>query len=86
MKDIFPVELSKLEANAGSPIDLVRIQNEVLRQALEALKTTVEKQNMEVTKLHELLECRTAVMSPTKGFSIDTYQQRGECIKPFNNY
>ncbi len=82
MKDIFPVELKKLEDNASNPVDLARVQNEVLRQALERMNDTIQRQSVELSKLHEILDRRTAVMSPTKGFSLETHHERGMYTMP----
>jgi hypothetical protein len=77
MMNVFPKELAALKANIGSPIDLVRIENEQLRQVLQSLRDIIDNQNVELTKLRELLERRTSVMSPTKGFSLETYHRTG---------
>lgn len=78
MKGTFPSELALLQAKAGSPLDLARIQSELIRQSLEEVRSLWYTATMELGKLRELLERRTAVLSPTKGFSVQQYSESGE--------
>jgi hypothetical protein len=79
MKSTFLSELAVLQANAGSPVDLARIQTESLRMALEEMRSLLSTQGMELIKLRQMLERRTAVLSPTQGYSVDDYYRTGKC-------
>ncbi|KAJ7501390.1 hypothetical protein B0H11DRAFT_1713632, partial [Mycena galericulata] len=78
MKDGFPNQLALLQANAGSPVDLERIQNTFLRVALQEVRNLLASQNTELKKLNNLFQRRTAIFSPAQGFSAATYHARGE--------
>lgn len=80
MKNTFPSELALLNANAGDPIDLVTVQNEVLRKSLEDLYRICSAQESALRKLQQTLERRTAVLSPAQGFSTSTYHRNGNCF------
>lgn len=80
MKTEFPTQLSLLQANAGSPVDLTRIQNESLRTEMEELRCISNAQALELKKLRELFERRTAVLSPAKGFSASNYHRNGASL------
>lgn len=71
----FPNELAVLKANAGSPVDLQRLQKRTLQLALEEVRSVQVNQAVTIQKISTLLERRTAVLSPTKGFSQDSYYQ-----------
>ncbi|KAJ7289689.1 hypothetical protein C8J57DRAFT_1494110 [Mycena rebaudengoi] len=73
--DDFPTQLALLQASAGSPLDLTRIQNESLRVALEELRAISDAQRLELKKLRELFERRTTVLSPAQGFSTASYHR-----------
>ncbi|KAJ7493956.1 hypothetical protein FB451DRAFT_1491519 [Mycena latifolia] len=77
MKTTFPTELALLQANAGSPVDLMAVQNDVLRKSLEDLYRICSAQEASLRKLQETLERRTAVLSPAQGFSTSTYHRSG---------
>ncbi|KAJ7675075.1 hypothetical protein B0H17DRAFT_1140512 [Mycena rosella] len=62
----FPSELSVLQANAGNPVDLERIQNTFLRVALKEVRNLLAMQCLELKKVTSLLQRRTAVFSPRK--------------------
>ncbi|KAK7027617.1 hypothetical protein R3P38DRAFT_3190602 [Favolaschia claudopus] len=76
MKTEFPEQLSRLQAAAGSTIDLERIQNTEIHRALSQMTTFMASQNNDIRKLKEVLERRTAPLSPAKGFSTATYHHR----------
>lgn len=76
MKCSFPTDFSLLKANEGSSVDLERIQNQVLQQSLEEMRSLLSSQTAELTKLRQTLERRTAVLSPTKAYSNQAYQDR----------
>jgi hypothetical protein len=73
MKTEFPMNLSLLQAKAGNPVDLQRIQDKYMRLSLEEMRSLISSQNVELKALHHKLERRTAVFSPTKSFSTETY-------------
>ncbi|KAJ7019185.1 hypothetical protein C8F04DRAFT_916431, partial [Mycena alexandri] len=69
MKSTFPSELSLLQAKEGNPVDLLLVQNAVLRKALEDLYRMANIGDAKLTRLTQLLERRTAALSPAQGFS-----------------
>lgn len=75
MKTTFPTQLCLLQAKAGSPVDLARIQNDSLRHALEEVRNIMTSQLIELAKLRTTVERRTAVLSPAQGFSASTYHR-----------
>ncbi|KAK7027621.1 hypothetical protein R3P38DRAFT_3315205 [Favolaschia claudopus] len=68
--------LANRDAAAGSTIDLERIQNTEIHRALSQMTTFMASQNNDIRKLKEVLERRTAPLSPAKGFSTATYHHR----------
>lgn len=80
MTGTFPTQLALVQAHAGNPVDLARLQDTTLRTALEELRALAASQNHELRQLRQLLERRTGVLSPSKGFSNDTYSKRGEML------
>ncbi|KAJ7845001.1 hypothetical protein B0H14DRAFT_2584897 [Mycena olivaceomarginata] len=75
MQSTFPSELSLLQAEEGSPADLLLVQNAVLRKSLEDLYRIANIGDAKLTKLTELFERRTAVLSPAQGFSNYSYHR-----------
>ncbi|KAJ7920252.1 hypothetical protein B0H13DRAFT_1867733 [Mycena leptocephala] len=73
-----PSELSLLQVKEGSPAGLLLIQNTVLRKALEDLYKLANIGDGKLTKLTELLERLTAVLSPAQGFSTGSYSETME--------
>ena len=73
MKTIFPSELACLQANAGSPIDLMQIQNKAMCQALEENWVQLHKLRLELSAMRVSFEQWTAVLSPAKAYSHQTY-------------
>lgn len=78
MKTTFPSELSALQAAAGNPVDLQRIQDQLTRQSLEEVRSLMHNSNLVIAKLEQTVDRRTSVLSPTKGFSAATYSQSGK--------
>ena len=72
MKTIFPSELACLQANAGSPIDLMQIQNKAMCQALEENWVQLHKLRLELSAMRVSFEQWTAVLSPAKAYSHQT--------------
>ncbi|KAJ7488582.1 hypothetical protein B0H11DRAFT_2406669 [Mycena galericulata] len=83
MKDGFPSQLALLQANAGSPVDLERIQNTFLRVALQEVRNLLASQNTELKKLNNLFQRRTAIFSPAQGFSAANYHARAVASDPY---
>jgi hypothetical protein len=77
MRTTFRTELSILQANVGSPVDLQRIQNESLRLAIEEIRAVNSSLNGKVHELLQLVERRTSVLSPAKAYSHSDYQKSG---------
>ncbi|KAF4607636.1 hypothetical protein EYR38_001709 [Pleurotus pulmonarius] len=59
----------------GSPVDLQRLENELLQQSLESIRSLAAHQASEIRALRLLFERRTSALSPTQGFSVETYHQ-----------
>ncbi|KAF8130928.1 hypothetical protein K438DRAFT_1643350, partial [Mycena galopus ATCC 62051] len=76
MKNTFPVDLVLLQASAASAPDIEAIQNTILRHALENLYRVVETQERTIRDLMQTIQRRTAVLSPTQGFSMNSYQRQ----------
>lgn len=73
MKTTFPAQLAMLNANAGSPIDLERIQNVILRDAVNNLKhqlnlqsRQIEEQTKQLVLLNANFERRTSQWTPIR--------------------
>ncbi|KAJ3769609.1 hypothetical protein FB446DRAFT_706117 [Lentinula raphanica] len=75
MKNGFPSEYAALKAQAGSPVDLTRIQDRMMREALEQNRASFHDFQMETMQHLTMLARRTAVLSPTK-FSNELYHSR----------
>ncbi|KAJ7673006.1 hypothetical protein DFH06DRAFT_1036219 [Mycena polygramma] len=69
MKEVFPVELKRLEDSTMNPLDLSRIQNEALRLSLEEVRALLAKQGRTLDQVWETLNRRTAILSPAKQYS-----------------
>ncbi|KAJ6608481.1 hypothetical protein B0H10DRAFT_1815675 [Mycena sp. CBHHK59/15] len=76
----YPAQLSLLQANAGSPMDLQRIQSTSLRLALEEVRNLLASQSIEFKKMGALLERRTSALSPAQGFSASRYHRNGKSL------
>ena len=75
MSSTFRTELTLLCAKEGSPVDLQRLENELLQQSLESLCSLAAQQASEIKALRVMFEHPTSVLSPTQGFSVDAYHQ-----------
>jgi hypothetical protein len=75
MKTDFPTNLSLLQAKAGNPVDLQRIQDESMRLSLEEMRCLLASQSLELRALHHKLERQTAILSPVKSFPAAAYNQ-----------
>lgn len=79
MRSTFPAELTLLRAAAGSPIDLQRIQDEVMRRAIADMHSVMTSHSNQLLKLAAQVDRRTAVFSPTRGgFSTEVHYKRRE--------
>jgi hypothetical protein len=81
----YPSQLTILQAKEGSPVDLERMQNAILRRSLEELRALQAESNMQIHKLTQLIERRTQVFSPAKAYSHETYNSRGNVILLFRS-
>jgi len=81
MKTEFPQSLALLKAQAGDPLETERIQNSLLQRALDNVYTLLAEQTLQIKVLSQKLDRRTAVLSPTKSFSTDTYQHSYDISK-----
>lgn len=71
------MELTLLQASAGSPVDIKRLQDEVLRRAIADMQSVMTSHANQLSKLTTQFERRTAVLSPTRGgFSTEVYHKR----------
>ncbi|KAK7007235.1 hypothetical protein R3P38DRAFT_2554066, partial [Favolaschia claudopus] len=61
--------------DAGDPADLLLVQNNVLRKALEDLFKICTSSDTKLVRLTALLERRTAALSPVQGFSTSSYHR-----------
>ncbi|KAJ7846294.1 hypothetical protein B0H13DRAFT_1646807 [Mycena leptocephala] len=71
----YPAELSALQAAAGNPVELERIQNVALVRALTGMNNILSAATNEIRELRAMLERRTAVFTPARGFSASVYHQ-----------
>ncbi|KAF7378502.1 hypothetical protein MSAN_00277700 [Mycena sanguinolenta] len=75
----YPTQLSTLQAAAGDPVEIERVQNVILARALTSLNRTLSDTRNELRELRELLTRRTAVFTPARGFSASTYTRNALC-------
>ncbi|KAH9939892.1 hypothetical protein B0H21DRAFT_812429 [Amylocystis lapponica] len=73
MKVEFQTQLTLLKAQAQNPVDLERLQNVLLRQSLEQMRVLLKEQTDQLRLLTDLLQRRTAVLSPAKAYSHASY-------------
>ena len=78
MATTFQMELTALQAASGSSVNLARLQNTILQQALEETRSLLSSQRLQMEEMMQMLQRRTAVFSPTQGFSVGTHLSRGE--------
>lgn len=77
MKTTYIEELAVLEANTSEPGDLNEIENEVVRSALQDVYAKLGAMQASVDSQSTMLDRRTKIFSPSKGFSFETYNSRG---------
>jgi hypothetical protein len=75
MATTYQSELCALQAQQGSPIDIQRIQDQMIRTAIEEVRALQSKHTNEIGSLIQLMKRRTSVFSPTKGFSTESYHR-----------
>lgn len=81
MREEWPEQLKRVQAEAGEPIALERLQNDVMGMNLRQLISAVSGIGAQVSRTHALVERRTAQLSPAKGgygFDTSTYLARSE--------
>ncbi|KAI0352138.1 hypothetical protein OH77DRAFT_1592366 [Trametes cingulata] len=74
----FPTQLTALEAAAGNPIGLERLQNTLLQQSLQHVVSVLQQQSSNMTALRAFIDRRTAALSPPK--------RHIEKARPSNNH
>lgn len=72
-----PAELATLQAAAGDPIQIERIQNELLARTLVGLARQLSDVKQELCELRGTMDRRTAIFTPARGFSSSLYQHNG---------
>lgn len=76
MKTEYRSQLVVMEANAGDPVNLERLQNTLLRQSLQHLATKLEAQSTQIVQLQTVIKRRTAAFSPPKAHIPSTTTSR----------
>ncbi|KIM47052.1 hypothetical protein M413DRAFT_440599 [Hebeloma cylindrosporum] len=66
------------ESQAVYPFSFELIRDDLLREALKNMYREVSEQTLQIKALRDLVDRRTAVLSPTNLFSVDVYQRRFE--------
>ncbi|KAL1939606.1 hypothetical protein VTO73DRAFT_9639, partial [Trametes versicolor] len=66
MRTEYRSQLAVLDASAGNPISLERLQNTLLRQSLQHLTVKMEAQSTQIVQLQAVITRRTAAFSPPK--------------------
>ncbi|KAF5373795.1 hypothetical protein D9758_000952 [Tetrapyrgos nigripes] len=84
MSTTFKTEYTILKAQAGSNIDLSRIQDAVIRESITGTNSRISQMTTQLTALSSILDRRTAHFSPTKGmgWSTETYYNRYSSALP----
>ena len=75
MATTYQSELCALQAQQGSTINIQRMQDQLLQTALEEVCVLQAKHINEIGGLIQLMKRRTAVFSPMKGFSTESYHR-----------
>jgi hypothetical protein len=75
MRTGYPAELIAQQAAAGDPIQLERIQNAALVRALAGVRTLLSAVTDEIRELRAVVNRRTAVLTPARGFSSEVYHR-----------
>ncbi len=70
MSDKFPADLASIQAEAGAPVDLGRLQDDIIRQAMEQLRTSQADQNSKLDAMEYNAQHRLAMFSPQKDFQM----------------
>ncbi|KAJ7771090.1 hypothetical protein DFH07DRAFT_953710 [Mycena maculata] len=71
----YPSTLSGLQASAGNPVDLQRIENIALVSALHQMRDNQTALLRQISAISDMLNRRTSIFTPARGFSSDTYYQ-----------
>lgn len=72
----FPSEYAALKAKAGSPVNLMRVQDQLIRQALEQNRAALQEVQMQTAQAFKVLNRRTQMFSPSKFNSELYYEHR----------
>lgn len=56
MSDKFPADLASIQAEAGAPVDLGHLQDDIICQAMEQLRTSQADQNSKLDAMNTMLQ------------------------------
>lgn len=76
MKSTFHEQLSALQAQAGAPALSERAANSEIGVEMQQMVSVMADSNQCLHQIRHLLERRTAILSPTQGYSHDMYLDR----------
>jgi hypothetical protein len=83
MRTGYPAELIALQAAAEDPIQLERIQNAALVRTLAGVRTLLSAVTDEVRELRAVVNRRTTVFPPARGFSSEIYHRNSTRLPSF---
>ncbi|KDR69528.1 hypothetical protein GALMADRAFT_230698 [Galerina marginata CBS 339.88] len=73
MRNTFPIQLATIDSNVADPVNLERLQNEILRKSLEQLRQESSLQNqvlrnsmVQIEELKKIIHRRTLQWTPAK--------------------
>ncbi|TFY54494.1 hypothetical protein EVJ58_g8832 [Rhodofomes roseus] len=76
----YPARLETAKSQQAEPVDLSRIQSDVQRQALEQMRVMLSGIGDQLHAMGEKVERRTAVLSPAKGYSHESYARSSQIV------
>ncbi|KAJ7046156.1 hypothetical protein C8F04DRAFT_938937 [Mycena alexandri] len=71
----YPAQLSALQAAAGDPLEIERIQNVQLVRVLNGMRGSLSNMTQELRELRAMVGRRTAMFTPARGFSPSVYHR-----------
>ncbi|KAJ7027044.1 hypothetical protein C8F04DRAFT_1399692 [Mycena alexandri] len=71
----YPAQLSALQAAAGDPLEIERIQNVQLVRVLNGMRGSLSSMTQELRELRAMVGRRTAMFTPARGFSPNAYHR-----------
>ncbi|KDR75964.1 hypothetical protein GALMADRAFT_225713 [Galerina marginata CBS 339.88] len=78
MRNTFPIQLATIDSNVTDPVNLERLQNEILRKSLEQLRQESSMQNqvlrnsmVQIEELKKIIHRRTLQWTPAKAIPYD---------------